>query len=272
MVLSELRSGLKLGALVGIVAGVSMVGLAVLTASGTWMSRVPMPALQASVAVAAGRPALRVADFGTVTPSDDARWLADWVSETQDNENTAFLIVDKRTAQLHVFDADATRVGTTPILLGAALGDESVQGIGSRPMADIKVRERTTPAGRFVGERGRNASAEDVVWVDYDAAVSLHRVRLTNPAERRAERLASPSAEDNRISYGCINLPVAFFERHVQSIFAKGHAVIYILPDVRSAQSVFGSYFNAVALSRVQSSPAAFEQARMVDHPANATQ
>jgi hypothetical protein len=38
-------------------------------------------------------------------------------------------------------------------------------------------------------------------------------VRLTTPAERRAERLASPTAADNRISYGCINLPPDFFDQ-----------------------------------------------------------
>ena len=39
-----------------------------------------------------------------------------------------------------------------------------------------------------------------MVWVDYDAAVSMHRVRTTNAAERRLARLASPGIDDNRIS------------------------------------------------------------------------
>jgi len=85
------------------------------------------------------------------------------------------------------------------VLLGLARGDDSVPGIGERKIAEILPFERTTPAGRFVGERGRNASGEDIVWVDYDAAVSMHRVRATNPKERRLERLASPTPADNRI-------------------------------------------------------------------------
>jgi hypothetical protein len=132
-------------------------------------------------------------------------------------------------------------------LLGAALGDESVPGIGLRPMDSIRMRERTTPAGRFVGERGRNAAGEDIVWVDYDAAVSLHRVRLTRKNERRAERLASPSAADNRISYGCINVPAAFYDRHLQPLFARHRASIYVLPDKKSAQEVFGPYMGSGA-------------------------
>ena len=35
---------------------------------------------------------------------------------------------------------------------------------------------------------GVNASGEDILWVDYDNAISMHRVRPTNPAERRLER------------------------------------------------------------------------------------
>jgi hypothetical protein len=235
------------------------------------MPKAPISAVQPPVSVHPARSPVRVADFGTVTPTGDARWLADWIADTRDNGNTAFLLVDKRAAQLHVFDADGIRVASTPILLGAAVGDESVPGIGSRPMADIAARERTTPAGRFVGERGRNALGEDVIWVDYDAAVSLHRVRLTNPAERRAERLASPSAADNRISYGCINVPAAFYERYVQTIFAQRHAVIYVLPDVKSVQEVFGSYIKAVPSSRDLSSPAAGRQPGIAPRPANAT-
>jgi hypothetical protein len=34
----------------------------------------------------------------------------------------------------------------------------------------------------------------------------MHRVRATNPLERRLQRLATPTPDDNRISYG---LPMA---------------------------------------------------------------
>jgi hypothetical protein len=70
----------------------------------------------------------------------------------------------------------------------------------------------------------------------------MHRVRLTNPGEGRAKRLATPTAADNRISYGCINVPVAFYEQHVRTIFDRQHAVIYVLPDFGSVQEVFGTH------------------------------
>lgn len=182
-----------------------------------------------------------LADFGAISPSKDARRLADWVAQTRDNGDAEFMIVDKRNAKVYVFDATARLRGTSPVLLGAAKGDHSVPGIGSRPISQVRPEERTTPAGRFVAERGRNHKGEDVVWVDYDAAVSMHRVRATNPTERRLQRLATPTIADNRISYGCINVPVSFYETYVSPTVSKKRAIVYVLPEVKPIKQVFGS-------------------------------
>lgn len=173
-------------------------------------------------------------------PAGHVAEMAAWIAKSKDNSGAPFLIVDKRNAALFVYDAEARRVATSPVLLGAAQGDDSVPGIGERKLADIKPYERTTPAGRFVAEAGRNLQGEDIVWIDYDAAVSMHRVRATNPKERRLERLATPSAADNRISYGCINVPARFFDAYVSPIFAGGReAVVYVLPDTKPLATVF---------------------------------
>ncbi len=184
----------------------------------------------------------RFADFAEAQASPDARHIADWIADSRNNAGLDFLIVDKKSAHLYVFDSDARLRGSTPVLLGTARGDDSAPGIGTRPLAEVLLEERTTPAGRFMGERGRNLRDEDVVWVDYDAAVSMHRVLMTNPEERRLQRLATPTASDNRISYGCINVPVAFYERAVRPTFATRRALVYVLPEVRSLEAVFGSY------------------------------
>lgn len=184
----------------------------------------------------------RFAEFGSQVPSPDARHVADWIVDSRDNQNLDFLIVDKKHATLYVFDAQAHLRGSSPVLLGAAVGDDTVPGIGSRPLSLVRPEERTTPAGRFIAERGHNARGEDVVWVDYEAAVSMHRVLRTNPQERRLERLASRSLADKRISWGCINVPVAFYENMVRPVFAARRAVVYILPDLKPVRQVFGSY------------------------------
>src|SRR4029077_6922651 len=104
-------------------------------------------------------------------------------------------------------------------------------GVAPHRSARFGPGERTPPAGRFVVEPGRNLQGEDVFWVDYDAAVSMHRVRATNPRERRLERLATPSTLDNRISFGCINVPRDFYEEVVQRTLAGGRGIVYVLPD-----------------------------------------
>lgn len=192
--------------------------------------------------VPAPPPPVRLADFGDQQPSADARHVANWSVDAGDHGDRPFVIVDKADARAYVFDAQGRLAASTPVLLGAAKGDDSVPGIGERPIPLVKPEERTTPAGRFIGERGSNTTGEDVVWVDYDAAVSMHRVRPLVASERRLERLASPTPADNRISYGCINVPVAFFEAHIEPLFRHGKAVIYVLPETRPVQAVFHSY------------------------------
>jgi len=201
-----------------------------------------IPMLSAMSILPSSLTGARLADFGDASPSPEARHVADWVADSRDNAQAEFIIVDKRAARVYVFDADARLRGESPVLLGAALGDDSVPGIGTRPIAEVRPEERTTPAGRFVAERGRNLKGEDVVWVDYDAAVSMHRVRATKPVERRLERLATPTVDDNRISYGCINVPVAFYEAYVSPTVASKRAIVYVLPEVKPVQQVFNSY------------------------------
>jgi hypothetical protein len=177
----------------------------------------------------------------------DAKAVLRWVRQSQDNEGAPFIVIDKRQARLWLFDARGSLLGDTPVLLGLARGDASVPGIGEREMADIQRHERTTPAGRFIAEPGVNASGEDIFWIDYDAAVSMHRVRAVNAAERRLQRLASPSVADNRISYGCINVPAAFYDRRIRPLFLSGRGVVYVLPEQVPLRRLFSSVADPVA-------------------------
>ena len=184
----------------------------------------------------------RYANFVKEKPSDDARHIADWVADSRDNARAEFFIIDKKAARIYVFDADAQLKGLSAVLLGFAKGDDSAPGIGLKPLKAVKPEEKTTPAGRFVAERGRNTSGEDVIWIDYDAAVSMHRVRTTNAKERRLERLATATVDDNRISFGCVNVPVAFYNTHIRPVFAKQRAIVYVLPETKTLQQMFKSY------------------------------
>lgn len=189
----------------------------------------------------AGDPVGLAADFGQEKASPEARQVAGWAFHTGDNGRRSVVVVDKKQARAFVFGPDGRLRGAAPVLLGLARGDDTVPGIGERALSQIRPEERTTPAGRFIAQFGVNAQGEDIVWVDYDAAVSMHRVRAHVKSERRLQRLASSTPDDNRISYGCINMPPQFYDR-VLAPAVRGGAVVYVLPETRSAAQVFGSF------------------------------
>jgi hypothetical protein len=191
-------------------------------------------------ALAAHRP--KRANFELERASREARHVADWVVDSGDNRGMPFAIVDKRGARVFVFHADGRIRAAAPALLGMALGDESVPGIGQRDMAGIRPEERTTAAGRFVAELGRNLHGKEILWVDYDTGLSMHAVVTTKPRERRAQRLATATPLDNRISYGCINVPAKFFDSVVRPAFTGTAGIVYVLPESRPAREVFASY------------------------------
>ena len=176
-------------------------------------------------------------DFAAERASADARYAAAWVLAGADNQNLPFAVVDKRDARIYVFEADGRLVGAAAVLLGITPGDFSV-GIDRAP-ASLSLAERTTPAGRFEARPGRNDKGEDIVWIDYAASLALHRLRPAPVQERRAARLDSPTPDDNRISAGCIIVPVSFYEAVVAPTLGSHRSVIYVLPESHSARGMF---------------------------------
>lgn len=200
------------------------------------------PLHAAPPAAARPSPVARHADFQQATASRQARHVADWVVDSGDNAQQPFIIVDKQQARVFVFDAAGRLRGASSALLGMAIGDDSAPGIGSKKMSAIRSHERTTPAGRFVANLDKNLKGEEILWVDYDTAISLHRVVAGTAREQRAQRLVSATPADRRISYGCINVPIAFYVNVVSPVFTGTFGIVYVLPETRSAREVFGSY------------------------------
>lgn len=174
--------------------------------------------------------------LGASTPAQN---LTHWVIRSLDHQGLPFVVVDKREARVFVFDRDGRLLGTAPALLGFAKGDDGVADLGDRPLTQIKPEERTTPAGRYLAQLDRNILGQTILWVDYEQAISMHPVRSLNPREQRLERLASPSVDDNRISYGCINVPAQFWRSVILPAFRDTPGVVYVLPEVRTLDAVF---------------------------------
>jgi hypothetical protein len=225
-----------------------------LVADGTAMSRLAhfscaaaglalaAPATAAPpAAVWAGGQARAPANAPRATPqlSAETSRVLRWIAASGDNLELPFVIVDKVHARVMAFDRYGAPQGSAPALMGLGRGDVSPAGIGQRRLADITPAERITPAGRFIASLGNDLGEADILWVDYDNAISLHRVISGNRKDRRLERLASASVDDNRISYGCINVPPKFFEGVILPLFNRTNGIVYILPEARPLSDVF---------------------------------
>ena len=179
-------------------------------------------------------------DFIATKPSADATRLVDWVLASHDAHGKPFAVVDKRAARLYVFHADGHLAGVTPAILGSTIGDQIVPGVGERAQnGTIRRDERTTPAGRFEAEPGKNNKGERIVWVDYDSAFAIHRLRPGFAYQTRATRLASAQAGGKRLSWGCVVVPVAFYTQVVDKVLGHARSVVYVMPETAPLQKVF---------------------------------
>ncbi len=207
-----------------------------------WTSK--LAALCAAAVLACGAAAAVRLDgeFEKHRPSADARYVAQWVLASADSAGKPFLIVDKKAARLFVFQADGRLLAANPVLLGAQPGDHSVPGVGERAQAGaVAPEDRTTPAGRFVTQPGRNLEGEHVLWIDYAAALAIHRLRPGRAHQVRAARLENSAPQDRRVSLGCIVVPVAFYLDVLEPLLGRRQGVVYVLPETQSARDVFTS-------------------------------
>ena len=171
--------------------------------------------------------------------SDSVRALASHVVGTADNGGRPWAVVDKFNARLFVFAPDGRLLGAAPALLGQARGDFSAPGVGRKAASYIPPEERTTHAGRFTSRPGRNLEGEAVVWVDYTAAVAIHRLRPAPAHERRPQRLASATSQDNRITLGCVVVSGRFYDDVVAPVLGEHFGVVYVLPESGHWQALF---------------------------------
>ncbi|WP_150291560.1 hypothetical protein [Sphingobium estronivorans] len=178
-------------------------------------------------------------DSGTTTRSEDATRVADWIAGSGDNHALPYIIIDKKGAALFLFDAQGKALGQAPVLIGKALGDEATPGIGTKNLAEIGPAEKTTPAGRYLAKFGLAAGKQRVLWVDYATSVALHPIPKGNPKERRRVRMLSPEIDDNRITFGCINVPRAMYGKSIGPLFRGKGGYVYILPDSKPLEDVF---------------------------------
>jgi hypothetical protein len=175
-----------------------------------------------------------------VGPSEGVIRVTEWVAASKDNHALPYAIVDKINGSLVLFDGKGKLIETVPVLVGIAPGDDATPGVGAKTLAEIGPAEKTTPAGRFLAKFGIPFRKERILWVDYATSVAMHPIPTdAGKKEQRRERMLSPTPDDNRITFGCINVPKAFYAKRLRPMFQRKGGYVYILPDTRPLEEVF---------------------------------
>ena len=63
--------------------------------------------------------------------------------------------------------------------------------------------------------------------------------RLATCFGTQAWRLSSAAVADNRISFGCVNIPASFYDRYIDPLFSRTSGVVYVLPETQPAVRLF---------------------------------
>jgi hypothetical protein len=171
--------------------------------------------------------------------SADVLDTVQWIAASKDNAGLPFVVVDKVNARVYAFTPFAQLKATAPVLLGGGVGDVVLVSPDA-PMSAIPVQKRITPAGRYPSRLVIDNHGKTVVLIDGANLITMHIVVKGTPVQRRAERLASPTSDDNRVSFGCINVPPAFFTTVLDPDFRPGQGIVYILPEKTTPAQMFG--------------------------------
>lgn len=155
-------------------------------------------------------------------------------SYAKENIKDSYIVVDKPSATLYVFNEKNEVIGTMPVLLGKTKGEEK----NTVNVNDKKAIGSTTPAGKYLmGNIGESPAKKDIetyqgriVRILGAGPVALH---MTYPKEfkERTNALETETTEDNRKSWGCINISPENFDKYIKPYFNKGNQFIFITPD-----------------------------------------
>ena len=182
--------------------------------------RSTVAAVAMTIALATGINIAVPQDAMAATPVETA--TVQHIVNTGDNQGKPIIVADKQAGTLTLYTSAGIEVNSTSALFGRAKGD-------------LVTQTNTTPSGRYdlsyetnINNNAYGNSAQVLKvngsFVENNAGnVAIHRV-----LKGREGRLASETVADNRISYGCINIPASFYDAHFDRSM---DAVVYVLPE-----------------------------------------
>lgn len=160
----------------------------------------------------------------------------------------SFFIADKPNGMIHAFAANGSYMASAPSLYGKAAGDVLTEGRNeANGTEDVTDSGKVTPAGTFKLEAGKGSYTGGYVLYLVDpktgvgvgankagggAIVAVHSVYNGTASESREGRLDTDTANDNKISFGCINTAEEFFVDKVRpNIESFDGGMVFVMPD-----------------------------------------
>ena len=192
-------------------------------------------AVSMALAITTGTTLAIPTEANAATPTETA--VVQNIVGQNDNQGKQFIVADKQAGTLTMYTASGQQITSTPALFGKAAGDS--------------VSSKNTPSGRFetkqanVSTEGYGGSAQVLTQNGQNlqlggSSYAIHRVYTKYASENRQGRLDTPTATDNRISLGCINVPVDFYDTYLNSDQAT---VVYVMPETDAGRT---GVFNVV--------------------------
>ena len=192
-------------------------------------------AVSMALAITTGTTLAIPTEANAATPTETA--VVQNIVGQNDNQGKQFIVADKQAGTLTMYTASGQQITSTPTLFGKTKGDS--------------VSSKNTPSGRFetkqanVSTEGYGGSAQVLTQNGQNlqlggSTYAIHRVYTKYASENRQGRLDTPTATDNRISLGCINVPVDFYDTYLNSDQAT---VVYVMPETDAGRT---GVFNVV--------------------------
>lgn len=152
--------------------------------------------------------------------------------------NYTYYIVDKPTATIYAIDKNGKEISSSPVIIGKA-GERANTADMSKPKEG---EVTTTPAGRY--DIGHEDINEEDLSLYHGMVLSLYntdalKIHITYPYEyiKRTDALKTKTVADNRISWGCINVPESFWISSVAPYTENG-STIFITPDYQTTTTL----------------------------------
>ena len=192
-------------------------------------------AVSMALAITTGTTLAIPTEANAATPTETT--VVQNIVEQNDNQGKQFIVADKQAGTLTMYTASGQQITSTPALFGKTEGDS--------------VSSKNTPSGRFetkqvnVRTEGYGGSAQVLTQNGQNlqlggSSYAIHRVYTKYASENRQGRLGTPTASDNRISRGCINVPVDFYDTYLNS---DQDTVVYVMPETDAGRT---GVFNVV--------------------------